>query len=233
MIARARVLSSRPLTPTTHAIWIEKPTGFEFEPVQFCGLELATSKGGEEYPMSLACSPTRDYLEFGARIGPSLWKQAFRALRPGDEVEVDGPYGHFVLDESRDAVFVAGGIGITPLKGMIEYMADTGWSHDASLVFSNRNEKEIIYRDQLDALSQATPRLHVWYTLTQESAQSAWSGRRGRVDAKILAEAGKPLHDPVWYICGSPSMVRSITGVLIRMGIAEESVKYEAFFGYA
>jgi ferredoxin-NADP reductase len=181
MIARVRVLSSRPLTPTTHGIRVGKPSGFEFRPVQFCGLEIATSGGSEEHPMSLASPPTRDYLEFGARISSSAWKQAFRRLRPGDEVEVDGPYGHFLLDESRDAAFVAGGIGITPLKGMAEYITDTEWTRNAALVFSNQREKEIVYRDELKVLSETNPRLHVWHTLSQEPAESAWSGRCGAI----------------------------------------------------
>jgi len=233
MIARVRVLSSRQLTPTTHGIRIEKPRGFTFRPVQYVGLEIATPHGSEEYPMSLASSPTRDYLEFGARISPSPWKEGFRALSPGDEVEVDGPYGHFVLDESRDAVFVAGGIGVTPLKGMVEYIADMNWSHEAVLVFSNQREDEIVYRDELDALVRINPRFRALHTLTQEPPESKWSGRRGRLDAPLLAEAGKSLRDPTWYVCGSPRMVHSAVGMLYGLGVAEARIDYEAFFGYA
>jgi len=183
--------------------------------------------------MSLASSPTRDYLEFGARISPSPWKQAFRALSPGDQVEVDGPHGHFVLDESRDAVFVAGGIGVTPLKGMAEYITDTPWPHDALLVFSNPTTDEIAYRDELETLSRTNPRFHVWHTLTQEPPESGWSGRRGRVDGALLAEAVKAYLDPNWYICGSPSMVRATVGTLLGMGVPELRIVYEAFLGYA
>src|SRR5438552_10097907 len=119
MIARCRVLESRALTPTSHAVRFEKPPGFDFLPVQFCGVELETDEGGIEYPMSLACSPTRPQLEFAARIvSGSPWKRAFAALRPGDVAEIDGAYGHFVLEEAHDAVLAAGGIGITPLHGM-------------------------------------------------------------------------------------------------------------------
>src|SRR5881628_1679053 len=150
MIASVRVLDSRPITPSIHGIRVERPREFAFRPVQYVGLEIPTPYGTEEYPMSLASSPTRDYLEFGARIGPSPWKQSFRALKPEDEVEIDGPYGHFVLDESRDAMFVAGGIGVTPLKGMAEYIADTRWPHQAVLVHSNQREEEIPYREELE-----------------------------------------------------------------------------------
>jgi NAD(P)H-flavin reductase len=70
MIARTSVLSSRQITPTTHGIRVEKPRGLAFRPVQYVGLEIATAQGSEEYPMPLASSPTRAYLEFGVRQSP-------------------------------------------------------------------------------------------------------------------------------------------------------------------
>ena len=233
MIYRARVIESRALTPSTHGIRIEKAPGFDFLPVQFCGLEIMTDAGSEEYPMSLACSPTKPYLEFGARVASgSPWKRAFAALRPGDEVEVDGAYGHFVLDETRDAVFVAGGIGITPLKGMAEYLADTRSQRHATLVYSNKDQGEIIYGEALDALARENPRFRVVHTLTQEPEGSGWRGRRGRIDAALLAEAATGLADPTYYVCGLPGMVRAAADMLRENKVPRERIVYELFPGY-
>jgi ferredoxin-NADP reductase len=71
--------------------------------------------------MSLATSPTRPHLQYAVRVSSSWYKRAFAALQPGDDVAVFGPIGDFVLDETRPAILVAGGIGVTPLKGMAEY----------------------------------------------------------------------------------------------------------------
>lgn len=234
MISRVKVIESKRLTPTTHDIKLEKPEGFDFQPVQFCGLELATSEGSEEYPMSLACSPTKPYLEFGARIASgSPWKRAFAALRPGDEVEIDGAYGHFVLDASRDALFVAGGIGITPLKGMLESMADTGSPRSAVLVYSNKSADEIAYREELEALARADARISIVHTLTREPEGSAWKGRRGRIDPALLREALSRLAAPVVYVCGTPSMVRDGVHMLDGLGVSRDEMRYELFPGYA
>jgi ferredoxin-NADP reductase len=215
-------------------IRVEKPKGFAFRPVQFCGLEIMTSEGSEEYPMSLACSPTKPYLEFGARVvSGSPWKRAFTALRPGDEVEVDGAYGHFVLDETRDAVLIAGGIGITPLKGMAEWAADTKWPRRLALVYSNKEQKEIAYREELDAIAAADPRSRVLHTLTQEPAASGWTGRRGRIDAALLAEAARGLDDPTYYVCGKPGMVQAAVDALAANGVGRARLVYESFTGYA
>src|SRR5438067_4796190 len=164
---RIPVVSSRPLTSTTHEIRIEKPKAFAFRPTQFTFLQLRTEEGMDARPMSLASSPTRPHLEYAVRLSDSPYKRAFAALRPGDEVRVFGPIGDFVLHETRPAVLVAGGIGITPLKGMAEYAADKSLPIPIRLVYSNRGEDEIVYRDELEALEKQNERFRILHTLTR------------------------------------------------------------------
>jgi ferredoxin-NADP reductase len=232
MIARCKVLASRAITPSVHDLRIAKPRGFEFRPVQFCGLEIETEEGGIEYPMSLACSPTRPYLEFGARVASqSPWKRAFQALQPGDEVEIDGPYGHFVLDEQRPAVFVAGGIGITPLKGMIEYATDKGLGIPLALAYSNRSPEEIAYKDELDDLARKNPKLKLLHTVTRPPP-GTWQGRTGRIDEALLREAAQGMRDPTYYLCGLPEMVSDLGHTLQAMGVPRARIAFEQFWGY-
>jgi glycine betaine catabolism B len=220
------------VTPSVHDVKFEKPAGFHFAPVQYCGLELFTESGGIEYPMSLACSPTKPYLEFGARVSGSPWKEAFAALQPGDEAEIDGAYGHFVLDEASPTVLVAGGIGITPLKGMAEYAADRQLPIEVRLVYSNRDEEEIAYRSELEALTRQNPRFEVVHTLTRAPHGSSWSGRRGRIDTDLLVKVSRGLSRPTYYVCGTPGMVQETHRNLLRLGVAADRVKYEVFRGY-
>lgn len=230
MIAKVRVLASTRTTPSVHTIRFERPPGFDFAPVQFCGLELATDEGPIEYSMSLASSPTRPHLEFGARISDSAWKRAFAALQPGDVAEIDGPYGRFVLDPTRPAIFVAGGVGITPLKGMLEYATDKQLPIPVRLVYSSRSETEIAYRAELAALAAANPNARILHTLTRPDA--AWDGRRGRIGADILQEAAVGLTDARWYICGKPEMVANAVHTLDALGIPRDACRWEQFHGY-
>lgn len=232
MIARVRVLESRRITPTIHDVKFEKPAGFSFEPVQFCGLEFATREGSIEYPMSLACSPTKPYLEFGARLSDSPWKTAFAALRPGDEAEVDGGYGHFLLDATRPAVLVAGGIGITPLKGMAEYATDRELPIELRLIYSNRDEGEIAYRAELEGLARSNPHLRIFETITRPAEGSSWAGRTGRIDSELIAEASESLHMPIFYVCGTPGLVQATVRLATELGAAREQIRYEVFRGY-
>src|SRR3989475_4063860 len=176
---RIRVVSSRPLTPTTHAIEVEKPSAFTFGPTQFTFLQLQTEEGMDARPMSLATSPTRPHLEYAVRVSDSPYKRAFAALQPADEVAVFGPIGDFVLHDTKPAVLLAGGVGITPLKGMAEYAADKALSIPIRLVYSNRTEDEIVYRHELDALEKQNPRFRVLHTLTR-TAHGEWRGRNRR-----------------------------------------------------
>lgn len=233
VIAKVRVLASTRVTPTIHGVKFEKPPGFEFAPVQFCGLEIPTKQGSIEYPMSLACSPTRPYLEFGARLSSSPWKESFAALRPGDEAEVDGGYGHFLLHESSPAVLVAGGIGITPLKGMAEFATDRKLPIDLRIVYSSRSEEEIAYRAELDELVRRNPRLAVTYTLTRAPPGGTWTGRTGRIDAELLADAARGLTDPTYYVCGQSGLVQETYRSLVDRGVGADRITYEVFRGYA
>ncbi len=224
-------MSSRPLTSTTHAILLEKPQAFTFRPTQFTFLQLPTEEGMDARPMSLATSPTRPHLEYAVRLSDSPYKRAFVALQPNDEVRAFGPIGDFVLHETRPAVLLAGGIGITPLKGMAEYAADKALPIPIRLVYSSRSEDEIVYRHELEELEKKNPQFRVFNTLTR-TADPGWEGRIGRIDQEFLLEAAQGLADPIYYASGTPSMVIGTLRLLRGLGVPDENIEIEAFRGY-
>jgi len=228
---RTRIVSSRPLTPSTRAIEPEKPAGFTFRPTQFTFLQLQTEEGMDARPMSLATSPTRPHLEYAVRLSDSAYKRAFAALRPDDEVRVFGPIGDFVLHETRPAVLVAGGVGITPLKGMAEYAADKALPIPIRLVYSNRSEDEIVYRRELEALETLNPHFRMLNTLTR-TTDRGWKGATGRIDSKLVQEAARYLADPIYYVSGTPSMVVGMLRLLRDLDVPDSNIEVEAFRGY-
>jgi glycine betaine catabolism B len=226
------VVASRKLTPETHAILLKKPAGFSFRPTQFTFLSLKVDGDWDVRPMSLATSPTRPNLEYAVRTGDSQFKHAFASLRPGDTVGVQGPFGHFLLDEGRPAVLIAGGIGITPLKGMAEYASDKALPIPVTLLYSNRSEEEIAYRAELEGLESRNPRFRVIHTLTGSRVAKGWKGSVGRIGEGHLHEATKGLERPVYYICGKPSMVGAMLSLLSSSGVPDEDMVEEVFRGY-
>ena len=226
------VVSSRRLTATTHDVEVKKPAGFSFRPVQFTFLGLKTGRGLDVRPMSLASSPTRPNLEYGVRLSESPFKRAFAALQPGDGVVLQGPFGHFVLEEKRPAAMLAGGIGITPLKGMAEYASDMALPIEVRLLYSNSNEDEIAYRSELEKLERQNPHFRVIHTLTSGDIGKGWNGLVGRIGRKQLSEATKGLNRPVYYVCGKPSMVVATMQLLSEVAVPEEDIRVELFRGY-
>jgi ferredoxin-NADP reductase len=231
---RTTVVASRQLTPQIRCIAVKKPAGFSFRPTQFTFLSVKTA-GGEwdARPMSIATSPTRPRLEYAVRASDSPFKQAFVSLRPGDTVAVQGPFGRFVLKEDRPAVLVAGGVGITPLKGMAEYASDNALPIPIKLIYSNHKEEEIAYRKEIAELERRNPRFQVMYTMTGEASTArGWHGRTGRIDARMLREVADGLEKPVYYLCGGNGLVTSVSDLLTEAGVEPSDIMAEVFRGY-
>jgi ferredoxin-NADP reductase len=225
-----QVLRVREETPSVRSILLAKPDGFWFEVSQAMMLTLASPAGMVRRPFSIASAPGRDYLEFAARRSESDFKRAFFALQPGDHVGLRGPRGEFFLERHRPAVLIAGGIGITPLKSMIEYATDEALSTQLVLVYGNRSPEEIVFRDDLDALAQANAGLRVVQTVTESSPD--WSGRVGRIDAALLGQVARDVPTAFHYIAGPPRFVQAIYATLASLDVPIADIRIEMFRGY-
>ncbi|HEV8049977.1 MAG TPA: FAD-dependent oxidoreductase [Thermoplasmata archaeon] len=225
------IVSSWKPTPSTHAVRLRRPSGFHFRPTQFTFLGLPTDAGPEWHPMSLATSPTREHLEYAVRVSDSPFKQAFANLQPGDPAWVRGPFGEFFLNETRPAVLLAGGIGITPLKGMAEYASDRELEIPVRLLYSNRSEAEIVYRTELEQLAARNPRFTMHLTLTAE-VPAQWTGETGRISADMVRRVATGLPPPMYYVCGTPQFVQDELAVLAQLGVPEVDLDWEPFRGY-
>lgn len=232
----------------TFAIWLDiRGSDFSFKPGQWVDLTLIDPPFqdglGNSRTLSISSSPSlgntrdfqhqRDQLMFVMRSGKSAFKRNLWEIPLGTAVKVTSAGGSFVLPTSteRPLVFFAGGIGIAPMRGMIEWIANEGLHHRVYLFYSNRTPGESAFLDELIHLSKKI-NLHIIPTVTDVGFDPSWKYERGRIDRAMIERHLKGVTEPLYYIAGPPSMVLSMWQILYSMGVADEDIKTEEFSGY-
>ena len=186
--------------------------------------------GEHARPFSIASGPERFYLEFATRRSESEFKRAFLALAPGDRVRIFGPRGRFFLEEDAPGVLVAGGIGITPMRSMLQHAADTRLATPLTLVYASHDPTEIAFRADVDDLAQAVPELRVLYTVSE--ATPGWQGLTGRVDADLVAEGAVERPGAMYYAARPPAFVERVRDAVAVLGVPNERLRLEVFKNY-
>ena len=211
----ATVLDLRAETPTIVSLRLRRPPGFDFRAGQFALLRLSTPSGPDLRPLSLASGPHESALRFATRRGPSVFKQALLALRPGDEVKVSRPLGSLRLDPARPAVLVAGGIGVAPMLSMAAAAA-AGPAAPLRLLMSNRTVEEIPFRQELEHLSRVHPDMRITWVVTSEA---------GRITPEDLRRHADELPDAVYYVTGPAALVTDIVATLRGTGVPRARIR--------
>jgi ferredoxin-NADP reductase len=221
-----------PLASGTGAFHFEKPRGFRFKPGQT--IDLTLPEVGK-HTFSLVSAPAEDRLTIATRLRGSHFKRALGALVPGTAVTLEGPYGSLTLhgDAARPAVFVAGGIGITPFMSMLRHVAREAPTRPITLVWSNRRPEDAAFLGELRTLEKRLSAFRLLPTMTSLApGEAGWTGRTGRIGEPLLREALGEGAKPVFYLTGSPDFVAAIRETLARLGVADDDLRSEEFFGY-
>jgi ferredoxin-NADP reductase len=235
----ATLTSKSDVAEGTTAFHFSKPDGFAFKPGQAIDLVLPVNgqhpQDGDRHAFSIVSAPYQDELCITTRMRDSAYKAVLKSLTPGARVQIDGPFGSLALHNkaSRPAVFVAGGIGITPFMSILRHAEHEALSHELLLLYSNRRPEDTAFLQELQGLEQRNPHFRLWATMTQmPTSDLAWSGETGLLDEAMLRRALNGLSDPLIYLVGPPNMVESMKAVLARTGVDEDDIRTEEFYGY-
>jgi glycine betaine catabolism B len=232
------LLASRRESPTSMTFrFSTEGTGFRYLSNQAIRLSLpgVEDPWGAVRTFSLSSSPSeKGVLAVTCKISDTPYKQALARTRPGELVQVYGPLGSFLFEGARPSVFIAGGIGITPFRGMLRYAADTGVSSSLTLVYSARVPEELVFREELDEIARALPNFRPHYTVTRPTESATpWNGRVGRIDRRWVEETAPIREHPLYYIAGLPEMVEQIVTMLTReLSVPPDDIDYEMFRGF-
>jgi len=236
---KSKLLARVEVAERTVAVELEKPPGFTFTAGQALELKLIglkeTDSEGDSRAFSIASAPADERLRIATRLRDTAFKRALKTLPLGTAVELDGPFGSMTLHKNaaKTAVFVAGGIGITPFMSMLRQAAAEQSTRSFVLVTCNRRPEDAPFLEELQSLSRSLKGLRLLETMTQADTSSRpWAGRRGRVTPELIAEAAPGVSEAICYAAGPPKMVAAMREALIGAGADEDSIRTEDFPGY-
>lgn len=231
-----KLVNKREVAPSTIEFHFEKPAGFTFKPGQYGGFTLInpseTDAGGITRRFSLLSTPNDAQVKIAMRIQQSAYKRVLNTLPNGSEIKFAGPTGNFTLheDTSIPAVFIAGGIGITPFLCMIKHASESKSQQKLYLFYGNQSPETAAFLPELNQLAKDNP--NFTFIPTMEKADINWQGETGFVTHTMIKKYVSDINEAIYYVCGGPAMVSALQELLIEMGIAEDKIKVEDFPGY-
>lgn len=219
------VTDIRQETPDVKTFRVEAPAGgklFEHMPGQ-CA--MVCLPGVSEAMFSITSSPTnKAYQEFSIKRCGDLTDKLHN-LAVGDEVLVRGPYGnHFPVEtelKGKNLLFIAGGIGLAPLRSVINYCLDNRENYGSiDILYGSRSADDLVRREEMETVWAKAPNVNVYMTIDRE--QEGWNGHVGFVPS-YLKEVGFDTNK-VALLCGPPIMIKFCLQALLEMGFSKEQV---------
>ena len=232
-----RVIENRPELGRSQTLRL-KPDGhpgWAFEGGQFAWINLARWPFTySRHPISFSSSG-----ELASETGEAAltikalgdWSsKRVAAVRPGDRVWLDGPHGVFTIDRIQGPgyVFIAGGVGITPIHSMLATMADRGDLRPVILFFAGQDADSLTLREEVLALRS---RMNLQVVLTLTDPPPVWGGEIGRITPQMLLRylPAKAYRRWMYIICGPNAMIDAMETALETIDVPPENVHAERF----
>jgi ferredoxin-NADP reductase len=223
----------------TMAFYFTRPAGFDFRPGQAIDLTLIdppeTDGAGNTRALSIASAPSDPEIMVAARMRDTAFKRVLCDASIGAEVKIDGPFGALTLHKNtaKPAVFLAGGIGITPFLSIIRQATRDRSPHQIYLFYSNRRPEDAAFLAELQQHAKDNPNFHLVATRTQvEDSSREWAGESGIITREMVTRYLPSLQGPIYYLAGPPAMVAAMRAMCVEAGVDEDDIRTEDFAGY-
>jgi len=228
-----RVASVKPIGLKTWELTLEPEnhSGLKFEAGQFAWLNVGHSPFSlHENPFSISsASATGNRLQFMIKeLGD--FTRSVGQITPGTKAYVDGPHGNLTVSGSDQPglALIAGGVGVAPLLGILRQLHIEKDRRPTTLVYGNRIEEQITYRDELATLAKE----HGTQVIQVVSEPSdSWAGSTGLIDADLIMAtfSASEMKGWLYVVCGPPAMMESVEATLINIGVPPYLIISERF----
>lgn len=234
--ALLRLTEVQKISDRVYTYVFQPETPFHFLPGQYMEWTLAGvpyDSRGNRRTFTIASSPTESTVRLGLKhYNPSsTYKAAFSQLQPGDMIYTSQLAGNFTLprDPSRKLAFIAGGIGITPFRSMVKYLADTGQQRDIVLLYAVSDPAELAYMQEFMAAAPSGVRTLQVVTKPGVNAPGAVAAQ---LSSGLLAQLVPDYAERTFYVSGPSTMVDASKHYLRALGVHRRHVKTDHFSGY-
>jgi ferredoxin-NADP reductase len=238
-IYKIKLKSKTEIASGTMAFHFEKPLGFTYKAGQFGDYTLInpseTDAEGTIRGFSLASAPYEDDIMFATRMRDTAFKRDMKKMDLGTELSFDAPYGSFTLHNNTKipAVFLSGGIGITPVRSIILQASHDKSAHRIFLFYANKEPKDAAFLNELLGIVKINPNFTFVPSMTDNvKLDKEWHGETGFFTKEMLQKYINDLSVPIYYIAGPAAMVTSIRKTLNEAGVDDDNIRTEEFSGY-
>jgi ferredoxin-NADP reductase len=237
MTFASTLLEKIPRSSDTTSYRFSRPPDYTFTAGQWYTIAIPSPDGPLDHHFSHADSPTESFVELTTRLTGSDFKNTLDALPIGAEVEIEGPYGRFLFGyDTPKIAFLTGGIGVTPVRSMLRYLADTEGAgriagQELVVFYGSMIEDGIVYKEEFDEFERRIAGLLVIHVITKPT--ESWKGYGGFINAQIIRAE---LADPqawTYYIVGPPPMITAMDKVMGELEIPTDQTVVESFAGYS
>ncbi len=168
-------------------------------------------------------------------IPPGLCSSFIFGLKPGDKVQVSGPYGDFhILDTKREMLYIGGGAGMAPLRSQLLHLFHTLKTTDRKISYwyGARSKNEIFYEEDFRAIEKDYPNFTFNIALSEPLPEDNWTGCVGFIH-QVIYDNYLKLHDSPedieYYMCGPGPMANAVKGMLDNLGVPPEMLMFDDF----
>lgn len=174
----------------------------------------------EEHHFTISSAPGRDpggIISFTVKaVGD--YTGMLGGLRPGDNARIEGPFGVFSNEGMTGPfIFIAGGIGITPIMSMIRAMRDSGKAEESVLIYNAKTRSDLVFKKELDELAKRADWFRIVYLVGSH------------IDSKVLKSEVRDFKNSKFFVCGPLPMMELVEKLLVENGAQKDLIFTEKF----